>query len=139
LGHIDLTEDEADAALHNMGSAMMWRKGKMTGLVVLTAPIRSPRRLCASRFVLFVAAFCGGCAHLPDIGGMPLPSLSGQPPTTYRSLTDIPDPPPVTAPNMSDAAIRLLSQQRGNAEDAAGDLRGEAFTQPNPAPPQVSF
>ena len=86
-----------------------------------------------------VALLCGACTHLPEVGGQPLPSLEGNAPTTYRSLTDIPEAPPVTSPNMSEAAIQTLSQERGSTENAAGELRGEPFIKPNPEPHQNPF
>ncbi len=92
----------------------------------------SPRLLLV--FVLSTV-LCGGCTHLPDINGMPLPNLSAEAPTSYRSLTDIPDPPPVTEPGVSEMAMGALSEQRGSTEQAADRLRAEPFI--NPAPAQV--
>ena len=80
-----------------------------------------------------------GCTKLPDIAGMPLPKLESQGPVTYRDLSTIPDPPAPTPYDTSQAAIQQLSQDRGTTESAADSVRGEAFTQPNPAPPQFKF
>jgi hypothetical protein len=79
-----------------------------------------------------------GCTKLPEIGGMPLPKLETQGPT-YRDLSTIPDPPAPTPFNTSQTTIRQLSQERGTAQSAADTVRGEAFTQPNAAPPQFMF
>ena len=89
--------------------------------------------------VAVVALLCGGCTNLPEIGGKPLPKLSDQGPTAYRSLTDIPDAPLITAPNTSEAAIRALSQDRGSTERTADQLRGEVFIQPVAPPQQEPF
>ena len=70
---------------------------------------------------------------------MALPKLSDQPPVVYPDLTNIPDAPPVTPANMADAAIGVLSQERGSAERAAGQLQNEPFTNPTPAPPPAPF
>lgn len=86
-------------------------------------------------FVLISA----GCTNLPDIGGTPLPKLETQGPVGYRDLSTIPDPPAPTPFNTSQAAITQLSQDRGTTEAAAGTVRGETFTQPNPAPPTFMF
>jgi hypothetical protein len=85
-------------------------------------------------FVLLSA----GCTKLPDIGGMPLPKLD-QGPESYRDLSTIPDPPSPTPFDTSQAAIHQLTQDRGATEAAGDTVRGEAFTQPNPAPPQFKF
>ena len=86
-----------------------------------------------------VALLLAGCTHLPEVGGMALPELSAQPPTAYPDLTNIPDAPPVTPANMADAAIGVLSQDRGSTERAADQLQKEPFTTPAPAPPPEPF
>ena len=92
---------------------------------------------------LIIAGILGlvlaGCTHLPEIGGMALPELGDQPPTAYPDLTNIPDAPPVTPPNMADAATGVLSQDRGSTERAADQLQKEPFINPAPAPPPVPF
>ena len=80
-----------------------------------------------------------GCTNLPEIGGMVLPKLSDQPPAAYPDLTNIPEAPPVTPVNMTNAAIGVLSQERGSAERAAEQLQKEPFINPTPAPPAVPF
>jgi hypothetical protein len=92
----------------------------------------------------FISAAClglllAGCTHLPDIGGMALPKLSEQPPVTYPDLTMIPEAPPVTPLNMAEAAIGVLSQERGSAEHAADRLQKEPFINPAPAPSPAPF
>jgi hypothetical protein len=91
-----------------------------------------------------IAAIClglllAGCTHLPEIDGMALPKLDDKMPVTYPDLTDIPDAPPITPANMADAAIGVLSQQRGSTERAADQLQKEPFINPTPAPPPASF
>jgi hypothetical protein len=129
----------------NMEPVMMQRKGKMATSI---APAAKERRFAAAtgrprstivRSIALTAILCGGCTQLPDISGMPLPKLNDDAPTTYRSLTDIPDPPPVTAPSTSEAAIGTLSQERGSTENAADQLRGEPFINPAPAAVQNPF
>lgn len=80
-----------------------------------------------------------GCTKLPEIGGMPLPKVEAQGQVSYRDLSTIPDPPAPTPFTTSQAAIQQLSQDRGTTETAADTIRGEAFIQPNPAPPQFKF
>jgi hypothetical protein len=80
-----------------------------------------------------------GCTHLPEIGGMPLPKLSDRPPAAYPDLTDIPDAPPITPASMADAAIGVLSQDRGSTERSADQLQKEPFINPAPAPPPMPF
>lgn len=80
-----------------------------------------------------------GCTTLPAVGGMPLPKLETQGPASYRDLSTIPDPPAPTPFDTNQAAIQQLSQDRGMTQAAADTVRGEAFTQPNPAPPQFMF
>jgi hypothetical protein len=128
----------------NMEPAMMQRKGKMPGLIAPAAKRRfavaiGRPRSTLLRSIAFTAILCGGCTQLPDINGMPLPKLNDDAPLTYRSLTDIPDPPPVTAPSTSKAAIGTLSQERGSTENAADQLRGEPFINPAPAVVQNPF
>ena len=97
---------------------------------------------CPLKRLIPSACFClllAGCTHLPEIGGMALPKLSDQPPVAYPDLTDIPEAPPVTPANMADAAIGILSQERGSAERAADQLQKEPFTNPTPAPPPAPF
>lgn len=80
-----------------------------------------------------------GCTKPPEIGGMPLPKLETQGPVTYRDLSTIPDPPPPTPFDTSQAAIQQLSQDRGATEAAVDTVRGQAFTQPSAAPPKFMF
>jgi len=89
--------------------------------------------------IAFAPLLCAGCIHVPEIGGMALPSPEAQGPISYRSLGDIPDAPPATSAAMSDSAIRLLSEQRGLTESAAGQLRTEPFSDPAPTPPEYPF
>ncbi len=89
--------------------------------------------------LLPLVVLSAGCTKLPEVGGMPLPNLDSQGPVSYRDLSTIPDPPAPTPYDTSQAAIQQLSQDRGTAQAAADTVRGEAFTQPNPAPPQFMF
>jgi len=89
--------------------------------------------------LLPLVVLSAGCTKLPDVGGMPLPKLDTQGPVSYRDLSTIPDPPAPTPYDTSQAAIQQLSQDRGTTQSAADTVRGEAFTQPNPAPPQYQF
>jgi hypothetical protein len=129
----------------NMEPAMVQRKGKMATLITPDAKERrfavAIGRPCSTllRSIALTAILCGGCTQLPDINGMPLPKLNDDAPTTYRSLTDIPDPPPVTAPSNSEAAIGTLSQERGSTKNAADQLRSEPFINPAPAVVQNPF
>ncbi|HEX5279200.1 MAG TPA: hypothetical protein VFW28_03890 [Micropepsaceae bacterium] len=88
---------------------------------------------------LAVVLLSAGCTKLPDIAGMPLPKLETRGPVTYRDLGTIPDPPAPTPYDTDQAAIGQLSQDRGTTQSAADSVRGEAFTQPVPAPPQFVF
>ncbi len=122
----------------------MQRKGKMASSIAPAAKCRFAAatwwpRSTLVRSIALTAVLCGGCTHLPDINGMPLPKLNDDATTTYRSLTDIPDPPPVTASSTSEAAIGTLSQERGSTENAADQLRGEPFINPAPALVQSPF
>jgi hypothetical protein len=125
--------NQIDAALHNMGPASPGQKRK----------IGNPSERCCSLKPLIASIWLGlllaGCTHLPDIGGMPLPELGNQPPTMYPDLTDIPDAPPVTPANTADAAIGVLSQERGRAEHAADEVQKEPFISPAPPPPPTPF
>jgi len=120
------------AALHNMGAPGQKRKIGNPG------ERRRPLRHFIPAACLAVVLL-SGCTHLPDIGGMALPKLSDQPPVNYPDLTAIPEAPPVTPANMADAAIRVLSQERGSAERAADQLQKEPFINPTPAPPPAPF
>lgn len=122
----------------------MQRKEKMAGLIAPAAKRRFAvaigwPRSTLLRSIALTAILCGGCTQLPDINGTPLPKLNDDAPMTYRSLTDIPDPPPVTAPGTSETAIGTLSQERGSTENAADQLRSEAFINPAPAVVQNPF
>jgi hypothetical protein len=128
-----ITGESNLAALHNMGPASPGQKGKIEDRSGRGCPL-SPLIVAASLGFLLA-----GCTHLPEVGGMALPELSAQPPTTYPDLTIIPDAPPVTPANMSDAAIGVLSQDRGSTERAAGQLQNEPFINPAPAPPPEPF
>lgn len=79
------------------------------------------------------------CAHLPEIGGMPLPKLTSEQKTTFRNLADIPQPPATTAPDVNDAAIETLSQERSATEHAAEELRAQPFIQPTQPPSVMPF
>ena len=92
--------------------------------------------------VMIVALFgfvAAACAHLPEVGGMPLPKLTTEEKSTFRNLADIPEAPFPTAPDVVDAAMEMLSQERSTTEHAAEDLRAEPFIQPSPPPPVMPF
>lgn len=91
------------------------------------------------RILLSLALTCAACTKLPDIGGVPLPKLETEGPVAFRMLSSIPDAPPPTPFNASEAAIRQLSEERGTTEAAADQVRGESFTQPESAPPNFPF
>src|SRR5579871_4966089 len=78
--------------------------------------IKAVFRLKALPSLIALSALCAACTHLPDVGGKPLPKLNAEAPTTYRSLTDIPDAPAVTSANVNEAAIGALSNERGSTE-----------------------
>ena len=79
------------------------------------------------------------CVHLPEVGGMPLPKLTTAEKSTFRNLADIPEAPFTTVPDVSDAAIEMLSQERSATEHAAEELRAEPFIPPTPPPPVMPF
>jgi len=89
--------------------------------------------------VALVGFAAAACTHLPEIGGMPLPKLTTEEKSTFRNLADIPEAPFTTAPDVTDAAIETLSQERSVAEHAADELRAEPFIPPTPPPPVMPF
>ena len=93
------------------------------------------RLVSMALFGLSVAA----CTDLPEVGGTPLPKLTSEEKGTFRNLADIPDPPVTTAPDVGDAAIEMLSQERRATENAAEELRAEPFIQPTPPPSVMPF
>jgi hypothetical protein len=95
-------------------------------------PLIKPGR--GALFPLLAVALAA-CAHLPMVGGKPLPPVSKEGPPMYRDLADIPDAPPISTPNSTDEAIKSLDQERMETEKAAGDLENQPFTAPAPAMP----
>ena len=85
---------------------------------------------------LFALAACG---TVPTIGGRPLPAIGAEATgTTYRDLADIPNLPRVSPPEENQAAIEGLAAERSRTGEAAGELRRQPFTPPEPAP-RVDF
>jgi hypothetical protein len=98
------------------------------------------RRIVKPLITMVLLGIAGqGCTHLPAIGGVPLPKLTAQEKSTFRNVGDIPDPPFVTPPDVTDAAIEMLSRERSTTEHAAEELRAEPFISPSPPPPEMPF
>ena len=57
---------------------------------------------------LLLAFGVAACTRLPMIGGKPLPPLAQEGPPVYRDLADIPDAPPISTPESTDAAIKSV-------------------------------
>lgn len=110
------------------------------GPVYAPAHNKNGRRLVKPLITMVLVALAAqACTKLPAIGGMPLPKLTAQENSTFRNLGNIPDPPFVTAPDVSDAAIEMLSRERSTTEHAAEELRAEPFIPPSPSPPVMPF
>ena len=95
----------------------------------------SRHRYRSSVLVLLGCALAA-CSALPRIGGQNLPpDTAPKMPPVYRDLADIPDPPPISAPDSNAAAIQALAAERERAAEAAEALSRQPFTMPDPATP----
>jgi hypothetical protein len=112
---------------------------QLAGFVVIRKTEMSASR-SRHRYRSFILVLLGcalaACSALPRIGGQNLPPDTAQAtPLVYRDLADIPDPPPISAPETNEAAIQALAAEREKAAEAAEALRRQPFTMPDPATP----
>jgi len=88
----------------------------------------------ARGFAPFALIFAvSACSGLPQIEGAPLPPPKGAASPVYRDLADIPAPPARAAPEMNQAAVQALTEDRAKTAQAAEDLRRQPFDQPDSA------